>query len=58
MVCRRGVYWVWWGNVRESGYLEDVDINAKIILKWGFSMWYGEVLTVLIWPRTGAGGGR
>ena len=38
--------------------LEDVDINATIILKWVFNMWCGEVLTGLIWPRTGTGGGR
>jgi hypothetical protein len=47
MGCRRGAYWVWWGNVRERGYLEDVDINATIILKWVllkwvFNMWYGR----------------
>ena len=27
-------------------------------IKWVFIVWYGEVLSGLIWPRMGTGGGR
>ena len=30
---RRGVYRVWWGNLRERGHLEDPGIGGKIILR-------------------------
>jgi hypothetical protein len=26
----------WWGNVRETGHLEDTDIDGRIILRWIF----------------------
>jgi hypothetical protein len=25
---------VWWGNLKERGYLEDLSINATVILNW------------------------
>jgi hypothetical protein len=27
----------WWGNVRESDYLEDVDFNGRPLIKWMFN---------------------
>jgi len=29
----RGVYRVWWGNVRERDHLEDPEIDGRIILR-------------------------
>jgi hypothetical protein len=39
---RRGAYRVLDGNLRERDYLEDLCLDAKIILKWTFSKWNGE----------------
>jgi hypothetical protein len=33
MVKRRGVYWVWWGNLSERGHFEYLGIHRRIILK-------------------------
>jgi hypothetical protein len=30
---RRDVYWVWWGDMRETDHLEDQGVNGNIILK-------------------------
>jgi len=30
---KRGVYRVWWGNLRERDHLGDSDIDGRIILK-------------------------
>ena len=39
-------------------YLEDPDVDGRIVLKWIFKNWDGEAWTGLIWIRTGTGGGR
>jgi hypothetical protein len=31
---RRGAYRVWWGDLSERDYLEDLNTDGKIILKW------------------------
>jgi hypothetical protein len=31
----------WWGNLRDSGHLEDPDVEGKIILRWIFRKWVG-----------------
>jgi hypothetical protein len=43
--------------MRERDYLEDTDIDRKIILKWIIKTWDGEAWTGLIWFRIGKGGG-
>ena len=49
---------VWWGNLRERDHWEDPGLDGRIILKYIFKKWVGEVLTGLIWLRIGTGGGR
>jgi hypothetical protein len=36
---RRGVYRVWWGNLRERNHLGDPGIDVRIILRWFFRKW-------------------
>jgi hypothetical protein len=36
---RRGVYRVWWENLRERDHLEDSDVDGKIILRGIFRKW-------------------
>jgi hypothetical protein len=47
----------WSGDLRKRDHLEDLDVDGRIILKWIFNKWDGEVRTGLIWLRIGAGGG-
>jgi hypothetical protein len=39
---RRGVYRVWWGNLRERDHLEDIRVDGRIILKLIFRKWVGR----------------
>ena len=36
---RRGVYRVWWGNLRIRDHFEDPGIDGRIILRWVFRKW-------------------
>jgi hypothetical protein len=36
---RKGVYRVWWENLREIGHLEDPGVDERIILKWISRKW-------------------
>jgi hypothetical protein len=29
----------WWGILRETGYLKDIRVDGRIILKWIFNTW-------------------
>jgi hypothetical protein len=37
MTKKRGAFRSWWGNIRETDYLEDIDADGRIILKWIFN---------------------
>jgi hypothetical protein len=45
------------GKSDVKSYLDDVDIDGKIILKWILKKWNWEAWAGLIWLRTGTGGG-
>jgi len=47
-----------WRYLMESGHLEDLDLDRRIILQWFFSIWNGEAWTGLLWFRIGTGDGR
>ena len=36
MGARRGLYRVWWGNMRERDHWEDPGVDMRIILRWVF----------------------
>jgi hypothetical protein len=55
MEDRRGIYRVWWGNLRESNQLEDLGVYGRIILKWMFKKRDGRAGTGLIWLRIRTG---
>jgi len=53
---RRGVYRIWWGNLKNN--LGDPSVDGRIILrcifrKWGVGVWTGSS-----WLRTETGGGH
>jgi hypothetical protein len=48
---KRGAYRVWWGNMREGDYLEDLGVDGRVILKWIFKKWNGEARIGLVWLR-------
>jgi hypothetical protein len=54
----RGVYRVWWGNLRERDQLGDPGVDVKIILRWIFKKWNVRVWTGLSWLRMETGGGH
>ena len=34
-----GTYGFWWGDMRERGHLEGLDVHGRILLKWIFKTW-------------------
>jgi hypothetical protein len=48
------VYFVFWGNLREKGKLEEFGVDETIILKYNFKKWNGEGNWIgLVWRRIG-----
>jgi hypothetical protein len=47
----------WWGELREEDYLEDPDVDGRIISEWIFKKWGGGAWTGLLWLRMGTGVG-
>jgi len=54
---RRGVYRVWWGNLRERDHLGDPGVDGRIRLRCIFRKWDVRVWTGSSWLRIGTGGG-
>jgi hypothetical protein len=38
----------WWGDLRDTDHLEDLDVDGRIILKWILKKWDGETWTGFI----------
>jgi hypothetical protein len=45
---KKNVYPFWWGNMKERGHLEYLDIDGKVILKRILKKYNGMVHTGLI----------
>ena len=43
----------WWGNMKETGHLDHVDVDWKIILKWILRNFPGRAWTAFICVTTG-----
>jgi len=55
---RRGVYRVWWGNMKERNHWENPGVDGRIILRWIFRKWNVGIWTGSSWLRIGTGGGH
>jgi len=55
---RRGVYSVWWGNMREREHLEVPGVDGRIILRRIFTKWEVGTCTGSSWHRIGTDGGH
>jgi hypothetical protein len=52
----RGVYGVWWGNLRERDRWGDPGMHGRIRVEWIFRKWDVGVRTAFRWLRIGMGG--
>jgi hypothetical protein len=55
---RRGVYRVWWGNLKKRYHFGDPDVDERIILRWIFWKWDVGIWTGSSWLRIGTGCGQ
>jgi len=55
---RRGVYRVWWGNLRERDHLGDPGLDGRKILRHIFRKWDVGIWTGTNWLRIGTVGGH
>jgi len=42
-VEKRGTYRFWWGNLRGREHLEDPGVFGRLILRWIFRKWNGDM---------------
>jgi hypothetical protein len=42
----------WWGNFRERNHLEDPGVDGRIILRWIFRKWDGDMDWICV-PQAG-----
>ena len=54
----RGVYRVWWGNLKEKDRSGDPGVDGRIILRWIFRTLDVGIWTGLDLSRIETGGGR
>ena len=54
---RRSAYRYWCGELRETDYLKDPDVDGRIISKGIFKKWNGKAWSELIWLGIRTGGG-
>jgi hypothetical protein len=54
----RGVYRVWWGNLRKRDHLGDPGVNGRRIIRRIFKKWDLGTWTGSSWLRIGTGGGH
>jgi len=54
----RGVYRVWWGNLRERDHLGVRGLDGGIILRWIFRKWEVRAWNGSSWLRIGTGSGH
>jgi hypothetical protein len=40
---KRGAYRFWWEDLREGDHLGDLSVDGRIILKWIFKKWDGDM---------------
>jgi len=45
----------WLRDLMERNHLENIDVDWRIILRWIFKKWNGELWTVMTWLRIGRG---